>query len=158
MSGPHRLLFHDTAHQGSLLSHLRVKDKIRLVSTATPVSPTAGYWAGITNIRLWPLQGGARFIPKRWTATRKKLVPFADWWSTEIVYLEKDGGKQVTRMALVTSMANKDGGVHVDARLDPTYEWVAEGTNWSMTVNPDDGPSETLPFKHAHLAAIRQIT
>ncbi len=66
-------------------------------------------------------------------------------------------GIEVHRRDLVLSAANKDGGAHVDAALDATYSRILEGAGWSITVNPPDEPPRTIPFKNAHVAALRQI-
>ncbi len=52
---------------------------------------------------------------------------------------------------------SKDGGAHVDTGLPPEYAWVAEGTDWKATFNPDGGKSVEVPLQFPHLAAIRQM-
>ena len=55
LSVPLRVLFHDTRGSTSLMTHLQVKE-FRLLSTATTVSPTAGFWSATTNMRLQPTE------------------------------------------------------------------------------------------------------
>jgi hypothetical protein len=89
-------------------------------------------------------------------------VSFRRWWNEEAIFVH--GGQSHTRRKLVLSMANKDGGAHVDAELEEYYEALrggefAFGINGNLTF---DGPApyEQGVFHYAtnaHLALIRQF-
>ncbi len=150
-----RILFHQTTRSTSLLSHLGVSN-IALLSTCGVPKPGQQFFPAMTDILLDPTNKRMEYVPKL-HVSYERTAPFNDWWFREIVYLSKSDRLRITRKDLVLGAANTDGGAHVDAALEPCYERVLEGLGWSMTVNPDNEPSEYVPCKHGHLAALRQM-
>lgn len=74
------------------------------------------------------------------------------------------GGTEYFRRMIVLSVANKDGGAHVDAELESYYE-VLCGGEYALGVTGDLKYTGKPPFeqgvthfaKNAHLALIRQF-
>lgn len=75
-------------------------------------------------------------------------VSIKDWWS-EILFVT--GGKRVSRLDLILTAANKDGGAHVDADVTGEYEAVQQ--MWTR-VDEDGKPIARFDTKHLH--AIRR--
>jgi hypothetical protein len=150
-----RVLFHQTKSSTSLLTHLSATN-IALLSTCDLAKPRQRFFPGMTKIQLDPANKRMEWVPKL-HVDYERPVTFNTWWCREVVYLSKPDSLQITRKDLVLGAANKDGGSHVDRALEPRYEKVLEGLGWSMTVNPDNEPSEEVQCKHGHLAALRQM-
>lgn len=150
-----RVLFHQTRTSTSLVKHLNIPD-LELLSTCASVPAGKEFFPAMTNIVIDPKHDRMEYVPK-FKVEYERPLAFDDWWSTEIVYLSKNRGLQITRKDLVLGAANKDGGAHVDTALEPSHQSVLEGLEWSMTVNPTYAPSQQVRCKHGHLAALRQI-
>ena len=88
-------------------------------------------------------------------------VPFATWWESDSV--TNAAGTSVSRRRLVRGAADKDGGAHVDPKVDRFYEELMKG-EWSLGITGDMtyGPP---PFEqgvthyssNGHLALLRQF-
>lgn len=148
-----RTLFHTTKNSTSLLSHLKSQD-IELLSVCEKIPEGVKFWTNLTVMKLSPVEGWAEYHPKLHTARIKKLVSFNQWWRYETVYLL--GSLLVSRRDLVLSAVNKDGGAHVDSKLNAEYEEVMKGVGWKIILNLPTGDKD-IPFRNAHLAAIRQM-
>lgn len=144
-----RVLLHDTKNSTSLLTHLNRKNilfydtaldyrKFKLAIIGTRIGKDGtGYWA--------PLDDGP---PIRY---QKGKVPFNQWWNT-IILVDQENN-EFSRKNLVLSIANQDGGAHVDEKLSITYAKLTRNENlgWFFTSN---GKSiKTYPA----LVSIRQI-
>jgi hypothetical protein len=149
-----RVIFHNTRHSTSLLSHLG-RTGLRLLSTSVDIPHGAGYWANLTKITLSPVLELAEYVPKLDTTDHRRWVNLTEWWRNEFVYLV--GSMVITRRELVLGAANTDGGAHVADSYGFKYEKILEGAGWKMTLNPDNGASKELTFKYGHLAALRQM-
>lgn len=55
-----------------------------------------------------------------------RSVPFPIWWTEPIAYNRKNG-KVFSRMDIVRSVTDTDGGAHVDASLDESYLSLRDG-------------------------------
>jgi hypothetical protein len=77
---------------------------------------------------------------------------FREWWQETVIVDQSD--KSFSREKLVLTLANKEGGAHVDPKIDA--EWVAltrdNSLGW-VTGNGDD----QRPMKDAELHSVRQI-
>jgi hypothetical protein len=63
-----------------------------------------------------------------------------------------------TRYDIVTNVANKDGGAHIDPILTPEYERLsADGSLGSLVGRTEEGERSVTPIKDAHFTALRQI-
>lgn len=82
-----------------------------------------------------------------------KMVSFEKWYDT-IVYVDKKG-KKFTRGSLILSLANKDGGVHVDSMLPEAFADFSRFNSMGWTYVVDE---KEISVTGPHLAAMRQIT
>jgi len=150
-----RVLFHDTQKSTSLLTLLQKKD-ISLHDTSSDydpknLMPTMGLITmkvGKNGGYVPPLDDGP---PIRYTKGR---VPFDDWWN-KIVFVDKKGNN-LTRKDLILAVSNKDGGAHIDPKLDEAYADLTrfDSLEWKFVVDGVEKGSSTGPV----LASIRQIS
>jgi len=150
-----RVLVHDTSSSTSLLTLLGKKDMLfydtALDYNQNNLAPTMGLI--ITRLRpnraeyIPPLDDG---VPSRY---KKGKVPFYDWWN-KIVLVDKYKNK-FTRKQLVLAVSNKDGGVHVDPKLNKAYSELTRkhSLGWVFIKN-----GEKTPITGCELASIRQIS
>ncbi len=98
-------------------------------------------------------------------------VPLQEWWEMPVYVSRADAGLRmvgtpdrnilIRRKDLILGAANKDGGAHVDAELDPDYEFLASIGAFQMfgdEVHLANGEVVHLsPLKDAHLVYLRQM-
>jgi hypothetical protein len=158
-----RVLFHDTKRSVSLLEHLNSKS-ISLLSTAAPFVEEPAF----PNLYLVDLMVNVNRVddirchcgPLLDEAMRKDEIAFETWWQKELVIEHKQPPSVFTRRDLVLAAANKDGGAHVDEKLDPMYEAICRGSGIEIefVFQPQwKHPPVTLPFENIHYASLRQI-
>lgn len=89
-------------------------------------------------------------------------LSIAEWWEREVVFTYK--GESYSREKIVCSAADKDGGAHVDAKLQEYYEYLCRGEfGISITGNltfEGEPPFEQGVPQHApniHLTLLRQF-
>jgi len=143
-----RNLFHDTKHTKSLLSQLGVKKKLYYYNTAIPETQF-----GLTGIMTTTAGGGKTefYPPLDEGGPKRKERPwiiFQEWWEEmNVLY---DGRTTFNRKNLVLSLADQDGGAHVDPDLNEDYANLSR--NNSLNVY-----HEGKPVKGVVLASVRQI-
>ena len=83
-----------------------------------------------------------------------RLVPFKQWWDEPV---SKDrAGNLWSRKDHVRTLANKEGGAHVDPNLDPAYEALVSANGFGMQFLTPEG--DCLDFAGDPAAAsVRQI-
>ena len=150
-----RVLFNQTKSQTPLLVHLG-SPNIHLLSTCEVPLHGQRFLPAMTNLEIHPISKHFAYIHKL-RVDYERPVTFNNWWFNEIVYLSKDHNLELTRQDLVLGAADKDGGAHVDKKLEPRYETVLQGLGWSMTVRPDGEPPQEISCKNGHLSALRQM-
>lgn len=155
-----RVLLHDTANSHSLFSQMGLKG-IDFYNTAFELSPTnliphhgligiimkddgANYAAYLDNIP-------PEFI--RWTK-------FSDWWN-EIIF-DNLKGSQLTRRDIVLGLANKEGGAHVDQKLNSAYETITRNSQfWTFESadgsKPLEGRMERVTMRQISHEILRTI-
>ena len=79
-------------------------------------------------------------------------LPFEEWWG-EVVLMD-DRRATMSRRDLVLSVADQDGGAHVDPALNETYARLTRQNSLGWTVT--DGKT-TRPVRKVERAALRQI-
>jgi len=112
-----RVLIHDTQASTSLLKHLDAENILlsSTVVTHTDIKPVFMSAMGRTRITSTETTRKPNTDP---TALQIQLtVP--EWWG-QVVYIY--GQVQATRKSLILGAANKDGGAHVDTKLNKEYE------------------------------------
>lgn len=157
-----RVLFHDTFHPKtgkpnsvSLMTHLAMRDGTMLATPPTTLADWRDFLA--VKIDLSSATPSA-LIPR--LDLHLIEVPFETWWDSESVKAKAS----VSRRRLITNAANKDGGAHVDPKLERFYEELMHA-NWSLGITGNLTYNGPPPFeqgvtqypKNAHLALLRQF-
>jgi hypothetical protein len=159
-----RVLFHDTNSSVSLMNHLGAKS-ILILSTADVFNRPQALniplvYPAIELNTNGPVFHGCEchMRPRLHKTERKELIPLHTWWLKEDVIELNGGANKLNRRDLVLTAANKDGGAHVDAALEPTYDLARMGAGMSVEIHLKGGlPSVKVPFEDVHYASIRQI-
>ncbi|MFI2225067.1 hypothetical protein [Streptomyces fradiae] len=153
-----RVLLHDTARSHSLLSQLDAKKQITFTDTADHINPHnllttatglvimqmtvgvgASYVAPLGDLPPWRMHPPARFEP---------------WWTGDVA--RAANGVIWSREKFVLTMANKEGGAHVDPKLNTAYEDLAKHNGFGFV---SDVSGAELPFDgNAAAASVRQIS
>jgi len=149
-----RVLVHDTPQSTSLLTQLNKKD-ILFYSSASNYNPLSLMTVNcLTTMRIGP--DGADYVamldnlpPGRW-----KKMSFDRWWKREIMYRDNTGNT-FTRKDLVLAVANKEGGAHIDPKLDQAYANLSRfnSLGWKAVISGVDQDFKNTPV----LPSIRQI-
>jgi hypothetical protein len=83
----------------------------------------------------------------------KPPVKFESWW-TDVIY--DDEKAKWSRKKFVLTLANVEGGAHVDPKLNAAYERLVTANGLGWTAQTASGPQ---PFTGSPVAAsVRQIT
>jgi hypothetical protein len=142
-----RVLLHDTRQSTSLLSHLKVKSSIKLLTTVStpPLEPGLFLFDGLTTMSLRGIEPSMSDFGE--------FVSADAWWDQVVIVT---GPKAwINRRLLVLGAANKDGGAHVDARLDQEYQQLLDGM-WAVA-GRDARVETSIPLTDHHFIAIRQL-
>lgn len=150
----------------SLLKHLQRKDSmeflntgfepidpiisINLVGMVTVPSNPPALPGKVDNIYL-PVLDKSRNIDVKW-------LNFIDWWESNIIVEHsEDLELAITRKSIVLTMAEQDGGTHIDSvdNVEINYLSLATATK-SLFTNVDQSGYES-PIINLHFALVRQI-
>lgn len=151
-----RVLLHDTKNSHSLLGLLGHKEKILYLNTANARDPSnmlahhglVGFQFDQNGPSYWaPLGDGP---PTRYS---RGTSDFESWWNEHVI-VDHAGGV-FTRKDLVLSLANKDGGAHVDPSIAPDYAALTRENSLGWVVSSND--STETPLKSVELHSVRQI-
>jgi hypothetical protein len=152
-----RVLLHDTTNSHALLDQLGIKDKLRFIETSLPINPySLGPTTGLVLMRMsLDAPSGAYVAPLgALPPPRIKLpVKFEPWWA-DVIY--DDEKAKWSRKKFVLTLANVEGGAHVDPKLNAAYERLVTENGLGWTAQTAVGPQ---PFTGSPVAAsVRQIT
>jgi len=151
-----RNIFHDKGRIVSLVSHLGLRDG-RMLSSWRGHGDWKDYLsheinlASPTPVRMRPLLGD-----------RFQKISLNQWWKHQPVFVHD--GEKYSRGIISLSAAEKDGGAHVDAKLEKYYEVLCAG-EYAIGITGNLTYAGAPPFeqgvthfpKNAHLALIRQF-
>ncbi len=121
MTAPLRIILHNTSKQKSLLKLLH-KNEIPLFDTARDIDPTNMLpHIGLSIVKV--VRGGPSSYEAPLDMTRsglntEKTADFDDWWNKTVLSFSN---YRISRKDLVLTVAEKDGGVHVDPKLGTSY-------------------------------------
>jgi hypothetical protein len=98
---------------------------------------------------------GATYIPfldDRVPIGVPRFVSFDEWWN-RVIFRSKEG-QQISRRDLILSVADQDGGAHIDPELNEAYSKLSRegGMGWIYK-----SPKKTYTIRPPELAAVRQI-
>ena len=149
-----RILVHRTPTSTPLLGQLGTLETMLFLNTAGEVNPrnVSSTW-GLYGIESGP--EGTRWVafldP---TASPREFLAFAEWWKRPVTRLP-GYGLQYSRSEYVLSVANTEGGAHVDEHFDLFYHALTRGNALGITVESESemGPPTGDPV----LIGVRQI-
>lgn len=148
-----RVLVHDTDKSKSLLGLLKSKTDMGYLNTSYPFDPkNLLSYHGLVGLRIE--DGGSRYWAPLGDAPGRpaKYVFFPDWWNQVVIV---DSLKaRFTRRDLVLTLANKDGGAHVDPNLDEGYAHLTRSNSVGWFAS--DGTTQK-PMQDIELHSTRQI-
>ena len=150
-----RVFLHDTNQSISLMTLLKKKN-ILFYDTALDYNPkNLMPTMGLIVIKMGP--NGGEYVPPLDDGAperyQKGKIPFEKWWN-KIVFVDKSGTK-LTRKELVLAVSNKDGGAHIDPKLNKAYADLTRfnSLGWKFVKNGVEQEVITPP----ELVSIRQI-
>ena len=151
-----RVLVHDTKHSTSLMKLLGIKDIDFFDSSSDYDTQNLLSFLGLVLIKKFP--GGAEYVPKcvippKPLNRKYRSIPFEEWWN-KVVIVDKHK-KRFTRRDLVLSLSNKEGGAHVDPKLDASYIALTRENSlgWRYFIGNLEGDISPI-----ELASMRQIS
>jgi hypothetical protein len=152
LATPIRILVYDSRTSRSLLGLLGMKG-IGFYDTAHEINENnlLTEWC-IVTMRIG--SGGTGFIAPLDDSPRGEGVPvtFEKWWNKPI-FRDKDRNI-LTRKDIVLSIANQDGGAHVDPELEAKYVKLSRYNSLGWMAST---PLGEIPLPGPHLPALRQI-
>ena len=163
-----RVLVHDTGQSHSLLTQLGIKERLRWKNTALEINE--GNLAPTNGLAIAQVTAGGasparvRYVPALEMFSQQRSSPptlFDAWWNEDVT---KDGrGNRFSRRDFVLTVANKEGGAHVDPSLNEAYRHIVEENSLGMTVfeGPPSSADRLLSGRaaegNAALASVRQV-
>lgn len=157
-----RVIFHDSRHATSLLTHLGMYGRDNLMLGTEHTRHGADWWMDFFAVHLDfngpdPVRVAAICATHRYTAR-----PAIDWWASETLFAYD--GVDYTRKSVVRAMADQDGGAHVDAVLASFYESLMRHDE-GLSITAEFERLGAAPFEHGvpqyarntHLALMRQL-
>jgi len=148
-----RVLVHDTAKSTSLLSLLGDKAGTAFLDTSLPVVE-GNLISHSSLVQTAVRAGGSLILPllDGGGAAHRRNIAFDPWWNG-IVFVDQ-AKNEFSRKDVVLTLANKEGGAHVDEKLDARWNDLRKNNSlgW-MEVN--DGKS--MPGADQVPATMRQI-
>lgn len=146
-----RVLFHNTRYSKSLSSQLRYCDDFLFWSSAQLYTPSnlLPSWTLLSLNYEWEK---IIYLPILKSASRTFYLNFEDWWN-EIIFDDKLFF--LSRADVVLSVANKDGGAHVDPEFDESYSRITKNNSLGHYIETNVGVIP--PSNNPIYASIRQI-
>lgn len=149
-----RVLLHDTRHSKSLLGLLGWKEGHSFFDTANNYDPK-NILSHHGLVRLSFKDGNSSYSAPLDDASPGrpyKYVKFPDWWN-EVVIVDSKKSK-FNRRELLLSLADTDGGAHVDPELDQAYADLSRNNSVGWVFSDVNGER---PLEGVELHSVRQI-
>jgi hypothetical protein len=154
-----RVLVHQTATSHALLAQLGELHKMRFLDTALPIDPRNLLQAHGGLVLMKMTSGtGIEWVPRKevppMPRAQPQEVPFRSWWEGNVT---RDGeGTLWSRRRMVLSIANIEGGAHIDPTQPLDIRAIEEENSMGWTYNDSlvsDQPASNGPL----LPSIRQV-
>ena len=147
-----RVLIHDTPGSTSLLNHL---DAIHILLASTVVSDPSIEPVFMTSMGRMRMTSTETTRTANTDPTALQIhLTVQEWWN-QVVYIY--GRIHATRKSLVLGAANKDGGAHVDTKLNEEYEaLMLTGLRGWFHYSPTSD-DRFQPVMNEHFLYIRQM-
>lgn len=146
-----RVLVHDTGKSTSLLT-LTQKKGTSFLDTSFPFEEEDKLsHSSLVQIRM----DGKKNVPEPFLdgGPFKRNIEFENWWNG-IVFVDKSRN-EFSRKDIVLTLANKEGGAHVDPELDSKYADLRKNNSLGWFDGANDG--NEIPGEDQVPAAMRQI-
>jgi hypothetical protein len=153
-----RVLVHDTSQSTSLLTLLGRKRQMLFYDSASKYDPRNLATSNcLTMMKLSTTEGAEYVAPLddlSLARDKNKKRSFDNWWERLIIYKD-NRNNTFTRKKLVLAVANKEGGAHVNPRLDQAYADLSRfnSLGWKQFVHGEEKDFNNTPI----LPSIRQI-
>lgn len=152
-----RVLLHDTNSSHALLDQLDIKNKLKFLETSAPMDPySLGPTTGLVFMQVSLSDPSGMYVAPLGNLPPPRIKPpvqFDAWW-TNTIYDDKKA--TWSRKKFVLTLANIEGGAHVDPKLNAAYERLVTANGLGWTAQTPAGPQ---PFAGSPVAAsVRQIT
>jgi len=156
-----RVLVHETAASKPLLKQV-VPNYLQITILDIPAAPLskAGaqrvFYIGVA-VQMNSVTGVRPAVDLTNPPPGQKLVVLGSWWNRELLIFTDKGQRFVfTRKQLILTLANKEGGAHVDTSLPPGYEKFVTESPLRFVVS--DVPSDTVHLaRYAAVQAAAQM-
>lgn len=146
-----RVLVHDTHSSTSLLSLIQ-KKSMQFLDTSVPYEEENLFsHSGLVLIRMGGNISGPEPFLDGGLFSRK--IEFENWWNG-VVFVDNDRN-EFSRKDIVLTLANKEGGAHVDHELDSRYANLRKNNSLGWLRGTNDG--KETPGEDQVPAAMRQI-
>jgi len=149
-----RVLLYDTKDSASLLGQMRLKKKMRFVSTAQKYDPS-NLLSQQCLLSMTITSNGGVYNPLFENNNRYKLISCREW-GYEIVFCDIHR-KLYQRKDLIQLLANMDGGAHVDAEISDEYAGLKEDSLTGWVFHAADGAEGRMDNDPVY-ASMRQMT
>lgn len=155
-----RVLVHDTQKSTSLLTLLNRKN-IQFHDTSIPhEEANVGTHSGLVQLHI--SKRGSRPLPLLDDGPFGRNLNFDPWWNG-IVFVDQSRN-EFSRKDIVLTLANKEGGAHVDEKLDQKYVdlrknnslgWYDVSTDGIETPSADQLPASMRQIAHEVLKTLK---
>lgn len=132
-----RVLLHHSPPQSKSVLEQAGLAGTEMISSA----PEVDWRPGVFHSTLAGLGAGPNGMearPKLGAGPDRRLLSLQDWLG-EIV-IQDTRGHQFSRWYIIRSVANQDGGAHVDSELDEAYHRLVNEHTWGLTSIGPNGP------------------
>jgi hypothetical protein len=153
-----RVLVHDTSQSTSLLTLLGRKRQMLFYDSASKYNPRNLATSNCLTVMKLSTDEAKYVAPLDDlppTRDKNKRRSFENWWKRLIIYKDNKNNT-FTRSDLVLAVANKEGGAHIDPKLDQAYANLSRfnSLGWKQFVHGEEKDFNNTPV----LPSIRQIT
>ncbi len=154
-----RVLVHDTGRSHALLALLGELSTMPFPDTSAPIDPSNLLAQGGLVLKKMTVGTGMEWVPRSEVpvpapGAEPRDVPFRSWWDTDV--MKDSSGTLWSRSRVVLSVANKEGGAHVDPAQPVDVRAIEEENSMGWTYHDPiigDQPMSRGPL----MPSIRQI-
>ena len=121
-----RMLLNDENSNVSLLHLLNIKEKLRFPAIKEDVwesmakSPSNLYYSS-SHTEMTTVNGGLYYKVNDFQTAEDLVYTFDAWWNEIVIDSKAEHLSQITRRDVVLTLADKEGGAHLDANYDDAY-------------------------------------
>jgi hypothetical protein len=131
-----RVCLHHRGRSTSLLQQLGLRSGRFFTAPGRVAHNTVPIGCSLTAMTF--RDGSGLYAPNLDRLSQRDRLPFPEWWTG--VVLRAPTGETMSRMDIVTAVADMDGGAHVDPSLAPLYARFRSGELLGMRAFPiEDG-------------------